>query len=218
MHEELVHTTSDAKEQAASRVAELKTSKLIADRQLTSQRDLLSKATAKVDQLTKVVAKLEDEKTGALAVTGEAVKDMEASGRRDEERSTEITQLREVLIVKVAECDRLQALQLTGPGAADPLLPAKLLATETYLKQCTDAFHNLKASASLELSWASREVSDLSLRLSACRIESDNFERQLLAAQREAVRVTQQLSLSQVDLAHAQQTLKRSRSHNQRLS
>ena len=131
VHEELVHTTSDAKEQAASRVAELKTSKLIADRQLTSQRDLLSKATAKVDQLTKVVAKLEDEKTGALAVTGEAVKDMEASGRRDEELSTEITQLREVLIVKVAECDRLQALQLTGPGAADLRLPAKLLATET---------------------------------------------------------------------------------------
>ena len=158
VHEELVHTTSDAKEQAASRVAELETSKLIADRQLTSLRDLLSKATAKVDQLTKVVAELEVEKSEALVVTGDAVKDMVASGLRDEERSTEITQLREMLIVKVAECDRLRALPLTGPGAADPHLPAKLLATETYLKECTDAFHNLKASASLELSGASREV------------------------------------------------------------
>ena len=52
-----------------------------------------------------MVAKLDYEKKEALVVAGDAVKlkDMEASGQREEERSAELFQLRELWLAKSEE-------------------------------------------------------------------------------------------------------------------
>ena len=111
---------------------------------------------------------------------------------------------------KAEECARLRTLQLTDRSVADPALPTKLQETENYLKLCTEAFHKLKSDAMTMESTLSRQLTE-------SREQAGDFVRQLEAARSETVNATQQLTISQLDLTHAQGILD-SRGHGDSLS
>ena len=138
--EDLVRSASDAKEQADLRVVEL-------EGQLSIQRNLTDKASVRCAEVTDSMKALDQERREALVITGDAVKDMEASGLLEEQRNDECARPRSLCDTKAEECARLQTLQLTDRSVADPAPPAKLQETENYLKQCTEAFHKLKSDA-----------------------------------------------------------------------
>ena len=128
---------------------------------------------------------LTQEKENAEQIAGDAVAEMHATGQMDEQRSAELSELRQMLLVQTAEVSRLQLPLLTDQSGSDPELPARLASTVTYLRQCTDAFNTLNSEATLKLQGATHEQQKLTSQLADSQVKADDLARQLAVARAE---------------------------------
>ena len=198
--EEQVRSCVEAMERAERRVAQLEASNRTAEKSQAAQLLLNDRSSEKVAELTRAIEHLTREKESAEQMAGEAMAEMQAAGRIDDQRSAELFEVRQMLLAKTTEVSRLQQPLLTDQSGSNPELSAKLASTVNYLGQCTDAFNTLRSEANLKLQGAAHEQQKLTSQLADAQVKSDDLARQLASARAETATTTQQLSLSQVEL------------------